>query len=79
MSEHDESADQLDRRERPDWPALPPVDDPAIRDDAVRGILERLDAVRTGEVEDPAALYADLHAALTAELDAPEGPRPASP
>ncbi|MEH0108927.1 hypothetical protein V6N00_04250 [Tersicoccus sp. MR15.9] len=68
MSEHDAAG--------PTWPELPDLDDPALTDDAVRGILERLDAVRTGAAEDPAALYTDLHAALTAALDAPEGPRP---
>lgn len=67
---------ERDASDRGGWPDLPEVDDPAIRDDAVRGILERLDGVRTGAAEDPAALYQDLHAALTAELDAPEGPRP---
>lgn len=71
MSEHDETG-------RPTWPDLPELDDAALADDAVRGILERLDGVRTGEAEDPASLYTELHAALTAELDAPEGPRPSS-
>ncbi|OMH36900.1 hypothetical protein [Tersicoccus sp. Bi-70] len=71
MSEHDETGS-------PPWPDLPDLDDPALTDDAVRGILERLDGVRTGAAEDPAALYTELHAALTAALDAPEGPRPSS-
>ncbi|GGC83889.1 hypothetical protein GCM10011512_08350 [Tersicoccus solisilvae] len=71
-----EAPDVTELGEPPEWPDLPDLHDPALTDDAVRGILERLDAVRTGAADDPTAVYADLHAALTAELDAPEGPRP---